>query len=611
MDHANQSPLPAEVHFEPLDGKFSWRYILNIALNHRRHLLVANLIALVATLFTVTAPLLMPLLVDEVLLNHPGKELAVINALLPKAYYPPEFYIVFVVVVVILMRFIAMLFGVWQTRQFTHIAKDVTFQIRQALLLRLGSIAIAEYETIGSGAVASRFVSDIQAIDDFVGQTIARALIAILTLIGITTILLWMSWQLTLFILLLNPLIIYFIMKLGKRIKALKKRENSALELFQEALTETLDSIQQIRACNREHYFLQWVINRARGVRDHAIQHAWISDAASRFSFVVYIAGIELFRAGSMIMVITSDLTIGQMTAVFGYLWLMMSHIQELFSIPYTWYSASAALKRINELMALQQEPDYPQRYNPFNNGDTVSVTIDNLCFSYQPDRPILDHLSLQIGPGEKVALVGASGGGKSTLVQLIIGLYPAQSGTIQFDNIPLTEIGLSVVREHVAVVLQHPAMFNSTVRMNLTLGRMVDDQQLWDALTVAHLNSDIANLPDGLESQIGSRGVRLSGGQLQRLAIARLILTDPQVVILDEATSALDTVTEARLHHALHTFLKGRTTLIVAHRLSAVKQAERIYVFDAGKIIEQGTHQQLVNRHGLYNRLYGELQAH
>jgi ATP-binding cassette subfamily C protein len=176
----------------------------------------------------------------------------------------------------------------------------------------------------------------------------------------------------------------------------------------------------------------------------------------------------------------------------------------------------------------------------------------------------------------------------------------------LYFDNVPVSEIGLDIVRDHVATVLQHPAMFNDTVRNNLTLGRDLSEARLWQALEVAQLREVVAQMPSGIDTIIGRQGVRLSGGQQQRLAIARMVLADPKVVILDEATSSLDTDTEARLHQALAEFLRARTTLIIAHRLSAVRQADRVYVFEDGQIAEEGSHDELIRAAGLYRKLYG-----
>ncbi len=279
--------------------------------------------------------------------------------------------------------------------------------------------------------------------------------------------------------------------------------------------------------------------------------------------------------------------------------------MQEIIGIQYSYQGAKAALQRVNKLFALSYEPYYPHQINPFKNQSTTAICLDNICFSYNQQEQVLDHVSLNIQAGEKVAFVGASGGGKTTLVQVILGLYAPQSGHIYFNQVPMTQIGMDVVREHVITVLQHPALFNDTLRMNLTLGHDLSDQQLWKALEIAQLVETVKNMEKGLNTLLGQRGVRLSGGQRQRVAVARMILTNPKIVILDEATSALDTETEGKLHSALNEFLKHKTTIIIAHRLSAVKQADRVFVFDEGRIIEEGRHEHLIQENGLYAKLY------
>jgi len=586
--------------------RISWSQILKTARSYKRTLWQANLIAILAAVLSAPVPMLMPLLVDEVLLGKPSFLIETMNAVFPESWWSPAFYILTIMCLTIVLRFSSMMLAVWQTLKFTQIAKEITYQIRRKLLSKLQFVSMSEYETLGSGTVASHLVTDVEAVDAFIGSALSKFVVAVLSIIGVAVILLWIHWQLALFILVMNPVVIYFTTVLGRRVKHLKKRENTAFELFQQSLSETLDAIHQIRSANRERHYIQRVIDKARAVKSHSSSFSWKSDAANRVSFFVFLMGFEVFRAVSMLMVIFSDLSIGQMFAVYAYLWFMMSPVQEVLSMQYSYYSANAAISRLNNLLKLDVEPQYEHSSNPFENVETVSLRVDNIHFSYNKSESILNGLTLDIKKGEKVAIVGASGGGKSTLVQILLGMYSPSDGQLFFGDVDVTKIGLDIVRENVATVLQHPALFNDSVRNNISLGKQYNDADLWAALEVAQLKDTIEDLPDKLDTIVGRNGVRLSGGQRQRIAVARLVLSKPKVVILDEATSALDTDTESRLHKAMQNFLKNRTTLIIAHRLSAVKQADRVFVFEDGRVIDEGVHHEMVQKEGVYKQLYG-----
>ncbi|EME0894270.1 ABC transporter ATP-binding protein [Vibrio parahaemolyticus] len=594
----------------PKNDTISRSWLITQVKKHKSKLILANLIAIVATLISVPIPLLMPLMVDEVLLDKPASGLSAMNAVLPEAWHTPTGYIFFTLFLVVLMRAASQALNIVQSRQFTLVSKTITFEMRCKMIDKLGRISIRQYETKGSGGINAHLITDIETIDQFVGSTLAKFVISFLTVIGTAIVLLWLDWRLGLFILLVNPIVIYFSRKLGSMVKHLKRKENYSFEIFQNRLVETLDGIYQLRAANKEREFLQQLKESANQVRVDADKYAWQSEAAGRVSFLLFLIGFELFRAVAMLMVMFSDLTIGQIFAVFGYLWFMLSPVQELLGIQFSWYSAKAALKRINDLLELEEEDRPVSKVNPFNETREVDVKIEHVDFSYNNENKVLDDLSLHIPAGKKVALVGASGGGKSTLIQLLIGVYRQNAGSIRFNDELTEDIGFEVIRDKIAVVLQQPILFNDTLRHNLTLGGHFDEMSLWRALEVAQLQDVISQLNHGLDTQIGRNGIRLSGGQRQRLAIARMVLSNPQFVILDEATSALDTATEAALHKALTEFLRGRTTLIVAHRLSAVKQADLIYVLEDGKVTQTGTHGELVEQEGLYQTLYGGIQS-
>lgn len=565
-------------------------------------------LAFLGALVAVPIPLLMPLLVDEVLLKQPGALTALVHRLLPADWLGPVAVIISVTLLTMTLRLLSVLLGVATTRIFVSLAKQVTLSVRQQLLDKLARIRMQVYEHLGAGQITARLLTDIETLDKFLGETIARVIVSVLSVIGVAAVLLWMHWQLALIILCLNPFVVALTMTMGKQVKAWKQRENSAFEALSLCVNETLEVMQQLRASNSDQRFLAKAKRAAEEVRAAATAAGWKSDALSRLSFSVFLFGFEIFRAVAMMMVVFSDLSVGQMIAVFGYLWFMMGPVQELLTVQVSYYAATAALGRINQVLAAEEEPQYAATATATLGAHPAILQFEHVSFAYGEGEPILDNVTLRIAPGEQVALVGVSGAGKSTLVQLLLGLYTPSSGQILFDGYRVEQLGYPQIRSHIGVVLQQPMLFNDSVRQNLCVGDTHLDAELWQVLEVAQLAQFVRDLPEGLDTQLGRSGVRLSGGQRQRLAIARMMLKQPQIVILDEATSMLDTHTEALLHTAMRRFLQGRTTLIIAHRLSAVREANRVLVFDSGRIIEEGQHDTLVKQNGsLYQRLYGQ----
>jgi ATP-binding cassette subfamily C protein len=580
--------------------RYSFKKIFRDIKKYKKELILANLVALFAVIINTPAPLLMPLLVDEVLLDKPGIVVGTIDSLFGNgntAYV----YVGCMLVLVLLIRFIFFLLNFYQTKLFTIISKNITYKIREDLLKHISKVSLKEFEFLGTGAITSKLLIDVDTVDSFLGSSISRLIISVLTIIGVGVVLLLIHWQLALFILLLNPFVIIVTTKIARKVAVLKKEQNVTYEVFSESLSETLELFVQIKSLNKEQKFFSRLIKKAEILKDKSIKFTYKSDGANRFSFLVFLSGFEVFRAASILVVAYSDLTIGLMLAIFGYLWVMMSPIQEVLNIQYAYHNAVASLKRINSIFALKTEQTYKDGPNPFDGKDTNSIEIRDLTFYYEEDKSVLKSLNMKIERGSKVALIGASGSGKTTLAQLLVGLYPVQKGDILFDDISVKDIGLDRVRENIFLVLQSPQLFNDTISKNLTFGEDIKKEKLDFAIEVAQLKDFIDSLKDGLETIVGRDGIKLSGGQRQRLSIARMVIQNPNIVILDESTSALDVHTEARLFKALEDYLKDKTTIIIAHRLSTVRKADFIYVLEDGEIVEEGSSKDLMEQEGLF----------
>jgi len=592
----------------------SFQLLYKLVLKHKQKLVKANLIALVATLISIPIPLLIPLLIDEVILQKPGGLLATLTALFGE--HQPLGYVFLTLFVTIVLRFGFFISSVFAHYAFTEIAQDITFTLRKKLLLHLKSVSMNEYETLGSGDVSSKLVSDMQTLEGFIGSALSRSIVSVLTLIGVAVVLLMIEWKLGLLILVLHPAVVILTQLIARKVSVFKKEENAAISKFQNSLIETLDLFGQIRASSKENEFINKSIDDAQTLRDETARFGKKSFAAERFSFTLFLSVFEVFRALGIVLVLSSDLSLGLMFALFGYLWFMMTPIQDLLSLQYAYSNASAAMTRLNRLFDLEHEPSCKSIKNPFTDR-SASIKVENLNFSYVESQLILKNISLYIKAGSKVALIGPSGSGKTTLAKVLSGFYPPKQivvgsegdvsslkkGKLFFNDTALCDIGLPLLRKNLFVVLQQPVLFNDTLRFNLTMGDVYEDESIYNALEIAQLASFVKEMPSGLDSLVGKNGVRLSGGQKQRLSIARMILSNPSIVIFDESTSALDVHTESDLFDALQEFLQDRTIITIAHRLSTVQSSDYIYVMKEGAIVEEGKPEKLMQEQGDYNK--------
>ena len=579
-------------------NKIDLKYIYSLILENKKLLLFGQAITIIAIIISVPIPLMLPILVDEVLLNKPAFFVNSIDNIFGKG---SAFYYIFIVTLaVVFLRFIYYILSVVITKIFTTISKYATFKIREKLISHLKSVSMNEYESLGSGAIGANLITDVNTLDNFIMSSASKLVTSLLTLIAVAIVIIAIHPILGLLIIVIQPLIMFLSRSLAKKTGGLKKEENQAIEEFQNSIGENLDLFGQIKASNKEEYFSTLAIQKAKNIQITSNNYNYKSVAYERFSFTLFLIAFEILRAAGLIMVAYSDLSIGMMFAMFGYIWFIMTPVQDILSMQYSYATAMASLKRVNKILNLKQEPNGKKRFEDKKIG--VNISLRNLCFSYSESRELLKDISLDIRAGEKIALIGASGSGKTTLAQIIAGFYNKNSGKLLYNGIKIEDLDKKSLRSELFLVLQMPILFNNTLRFNITMGdKSVSDKRIYKALEISQLSQTVLDMENKLDTIVGKNGVRLSGGQRQRLSIARMIIANPSVVIFDESTSALDVHTELKLFSDLEEILKDKTVITIAHRLSTVKNVDKIYVLDDGKIVQSGSHKELEKENGHY----------
>lgn len=580
-----------------MKDKISLKYIYKLLLENRKLLILGQFITIIAIIVSVPIPLLLPMLVDEVLLNKPDFFVNNIDKFIGSGN--TFYYIAIVTFVVVFLRITYFTFGVIITKIFTQISKYVTYKIRKKLLNHLKKVTMNEYESLGSGSIAANLITDVNTLDNFIVSIASKFLSSVLTLIAVAIVIIAIDPILGLMILFIQPIIMILSKKISKKTGVLKKEENASIEDFQNNISETLELFGQIKASNKEDFFFENSRLKAKNIQKTSNEFNYKSVAYERFSFTIFLIAFEIFRATGLILVAYSDLSIGMMFAMFGYIWFIMTPVQDILTIQYSWASASSAIKRINSILDLKIEKTSNEI---LPKSDNIDIRLENIDFSYNEEKKVLENINIHIKPKEKIALIGASGSGKTTLAQLISSFYEKSNGNLFYNDISIDKLDKKSIRDNVFLVLQMPILFNNTLRFNITMGnKNISDEEIFNALKIAQLYETVENMQNGLDTIVGKHGIRLSGGQRQRLSIARMLIANPAVIIFDESTSALDVHTEAKLFTQLNEYLKDKTVITIAHRLSTVKNASKIYVLNDGKIVQSGTHEELEIQDGHY----------
>ncbi len=459
----------------------TFKTLFTMMLRYKRSLFWGNLIALLATLVSIPIPLLIPIMVDEVLLKKGGTIVNTVDFF--TSLHEPLLYIGVVLVVTISLRFIFFLLSVASQRFFITLSQELSFTIRAQALEHLKHVSMSAYERLGSGKVITHLITDIDTIEQFLGSALSKLIVSVATLIGVAAVLIWINPLFGILILIFQPIIMIVTRKISGKVGLLKKEQNRTIGELSDTLTQMCDLFGQIRASNKEGRFVQNAIEQSQQLRHSASLYGVKALVGERYSYTLFLSGFEIFRALGLVMVLYSDLSIGLMFGIFGYLWFMMTPVQDLLSMQYSFANAKNALSRLNELLSLPTEPRAPSAPISLASVQALSIQTKNLVFGYDENEPVLKGVNLSIKAGAKVAIIGASGSGKSTLSQLLVGFYPPTSGDILYNGIHVDDIGFASIRNEVFVVLQQPLMFNETLRFNLTMGDAISDEKIFEGI--------------------------------------------------------------------------------------------------------------------------------
>lgn len=498
------------------------------------------------------------------------------------------------------------------------VGERVTTDLRQRVFNHLLSLDVGFFELIRPGELVSRISADTTLIQVVLGGSAAAGLRNFLLLIGGLTLMMATSAKLTLLTLFIVPFVLIPILLYGKRVRQLSKLTQDRLADVGGFLEETLSGIRTVQAFRHEDYDRAQFEAQTEKAFRVSMKRIYLRSLLACLVMTLVFSGVSLVLWWGGRDVIAGNLEAGQLSAFIFYAILVASSAGSFSEIVADLQRAMGALDRIRELLATTPSLilGSPSLRN-LPETSTGVVALHNVCFAYpnNPDRPILNNVTLSAAPGEKIAIVGPSGAGKSTLLSLLLRFYSPQSGSIYLDGIDVRDVDVTEVRSRMGLVPQDPMIFSQSLFDNILYGQpSASETDVWKAAELANLLDVIKGLPQGIHTLLGTKGVRLSGGQKQRVAIARAILRDPAILLLDEATSALDSESEHLVQKSLNHLMATRTTIVIAHRLATILKADRIIVMDRGKIDAVGTHAELISEDGLYRRLammqYAEREA-
>lgn len=576
-----------ELEDKPFNRQYMQRMIGYLK-PHKKTMIVVSIIVVLNMLLSLAEPLLIRHAIDEGMIK---KNMSVVHA---------------VGFAFIGVRLLSWLFGFLHIRLINFTGQSILFQLRQQLFNHLQSLSFRFFDGRPTGKIMSRITNDTNAIGELINGGLITLMMETTHLVGIVAILLWLDWKLALMAFTTFPFLYLLVSRFRPKVEGAWSRSRRTMAAINGNVSETIQGIRVVQAFSREAVNdekFNDINNRNRNAFMRAIS---LESMVWPIVELTGTLGTCLVLWYGAIRVLNDALTIGLIIAFINYLWRFWGPLSSLSKVYSQLLSAMASAERIFEI--LDTEPEIRDKANaPTMPTIRGRVEFDNVSFRYQPDKPdVIRNFNLDVRAGERIAIVGPTGAGKSTIVNLLMRFYDATGGTIRIDGVDIRDVTLSSLRQQMGIVLQDSFIFSGTIEENLRYGKEdATPEQLEHAARSVRVDRFVERMPDRYATQVEERGSKLSVGQRQLLAFGRVLLSDPRILILDEATSSVDTETEQHIQEALKELLQGRTAFIIAHRLSTIRDADRILVIQDGRIAESGTHDELIGSGGLYANLY------